>query len=234
MPQRIVILTGSGISAESGLKTFRDQNGLWEDHHVEEVATPEAFRRNPQLVHRFYNLRRNQLAECEANAGHRAIAKLQNDDSLEVFLITQNVDDLHERAGSPQVLHMHGELKKIRCTICECICEYAGELSLESICASCLTKGHLRPHIVWFGEIPFGLDEIDIHLSQCDLFLSVGTSGQVYPAAGFVMQAKQNGAYCVELNKEPSSLSDIFDEHRFGLATEVVPFYFKEELGLKL
>lgn len=232
----IVILTGAGISAESGVKTFRDQNGLWENHRIEDVATPEGFLRNPTLVHDFYNQRRAQLlsGEVQPNAAHKAIADLQNNHS-DVYLVTQNIDDLHERSGSSQVHHMHGELLKAQCFECGSISpllpskkrEEDFNLSEESICPSCKTQGSLRPHVVWFGEMPLDMETIFDKLMGCDLFIAIGTSGQVYPAAGFVQEARIGGAHTVELNLEPSMASSHFAEHIHGAATKTVPDYLK-------
>ncbi len=228
----IVVLTGAGISAESGLSTFRGAGGLWEGHRIEEVATPEAFARNPELVHQFYNLRRRQLFDpaIRANAAHRALARLDLRWPGEFLLVTQNVDDLHERAGSRRLVHMHGELAKIRCTFCGDVREWAEELSVATICPACGRSGGLRPHIVWFGEMPMEMARIEKALSACDLFLAIGTSAQVYPAAGFVEMVRGR-ARTVELNLEPSAASHLFDERRYGPATEVVPAFVAELLG---
>lgn len=223
----IVVLTGAGISAESGIKTFRDSNGLWENHRVEDVCTPEAFARNPELVQTFYNARRRQLlAGARPNAGHLALAEFENRFSGEFTLVTQNVDNLHEQAGSERLLHMHGELLKARC--CDSQREMAWEMDIttETLCPCCGKKGQLRPHIVWFGEMPFYMDEIENVLSRCDLFVSIGTSGQVYPAAGFVRLAKDCGAHTVELNLEPSVGRSLFDEHHYGPASQTVARFF--------
>ncbi len=229
MTKKIVLLTGAGISAESGLSTFRDNNGLWDNHRVEDVATPEAFDRDPQLVHRFYNLRRSALKGVEPNAAHQTLAKIESHfDSY--LLVTQNVDDLHERAGSQNLLHMHGELLKKRCVQCHHISEQQVDLSLESTCKNCHRDGTLRPHIVWFGEMPLYMDEIMVALMQCDLFVSIGTSGTVYPAAGFVEVANQSGARTVELNLEPSDQASQFKESIRGPASTVVPGFFKSFL----
>lgn len=229
----IVILTGSGISAESGLSTFRDQEGLWEKHRIEDVATPEAFQRNPELVQGFYNARRAQLAEAAPNAAHSALAELERDVAAKggsVTLITQNVDDLHERAGSKNVLHMHGELKKARCLACHAAHFWDSDITQDDCCPSC-ESGGLRPHIVWFGEIPMYLDDIDASLAKADLFVSIGTSGAVYPAAGLVTTVRALGrAHTVELNLEPSEGRHFFAEARHGPASEVVPAYVEDIL----
>lgn len=229
----IVILTGSGISAESGLSTFRDQGGLWERHRIEDVATPEAFARDPDLVQGFYNARRAQLEQAEPNAAHRALARLERVTTEKgggVTLITQNVDDLHERAGSRNVLHMHGELKKARCLLCHAVHDWAREITPADRCPAC-GRGGLRPHIVWFGEIPMYLDEIDASLAKADLFVSIGTSGAVYPAAGLVTTVRALGrAHTVELNLEPSEGRHFFAEAHHGPASQVVPAYVEEIL----
>lgn len=222
----IVILTGAGISAESGLKTFRDNDGLWENHRVEEVATPEAFRRYPELVHRFYNARRKQLQgpEVKPNKAHQALAELEQKWRGSFTLVTQNVDDLHERAGSKNVLHMHGHLMQVNCVDCLKVYEWSRDCSTKDQCPHCHAFASLRPNIVWFGEIPYFMDDILNDLQRADLFVSIGTSGAVYPAAGFVNQVRAIGrAKSIELNKEASEGSSFFDERYYGLATEVVP-----------
>ncbi len=225
--QSIVILTGAGISAESGLKTFRAADGLWEDHRVEDVATPEAFLRDPELVHRFYNARRRQLVNgTRPNAGHQALAEAEHSFTGNFTLITQNIDNLHEQAGSRNILHMHGELLKIRCTRSGRLYNCRDDVSGQQVCECCNTTGFLRPHVVWFGEMPLYMQQIEKALTECDLFVSIGTSGNVYPAAGFVQLAKQSGAHTVELNLEPSISGSLFDEGHYGPATEVVPDYF--------
>jgi NAD-dependent deacetylase len=232
--QRIVILTGAGISAESGLATFRDNNGLWCNHRIEDVATPEAFGRNPTLVHQFYSMRRLQLKQAIPNAAHHALGKLASQWKGPVLLVTQNVDDLHDRAMQlhHSLLHMHGELTKVRCRISEQIFDWDGELNTQSKCSCCGKPGRLRPHIVWFGEMPLYMDVIQSALEQCDLFISIGTSGQVYPAAGFVQTVRRNGrGHCVELNMEPSAGQSLFHEHIYGKATEIVPAYIEKLLG---
>lgn len=237
--RNMVILTGAGISAESGLMTFRDNDGLWCNHRIEDVATPEAFHRNPKLVHEFYNTRRRQLREVQPNAAHRAIAELAEQWQGNLLLVTQNVDDLHERSLAGRVLsagfnfvHMHGELKKIRCELCDEICECDTDIDTGTSCATCRRAGYVRPHIVWFGEIPMEMELIYASLRRCDLFISIGTSGNVYPAAGFVHEAVANGkAQAVELNFEPSLGQSLFHEKRYGKATEIVPAYVDELLG---
>ncbi len=217
--QRIVVLTGAGISAESGLATFRDSDGLWENHDPMDITTPEAFARDPDLVYRFYNARRHQLLDALPNAAHESLARLQREYTGEVFLVTQNVDDLHERGGSPQVCHMHGELNSMLCTACRGTFPADNDFDQSSVCPGCGNLGSLRPDIVWFGEMPYHMDDIFAQLAQCDLFIAVGTSGVVYPAAGFVQQARQAGALCVEVNKEASDVAGYFQEHRVGQAT---------------
>ena len=224
----IVVLTGAGISAESGVKTFRDDGGLWEGHRVEDVATPEAFGRNPVLVHQFYNQRRKDLGKVKPNAAHVALAKLARDSSHEVSLITQNVDDLHERGGSPEVRHMHGQLLKKKCEWCGVVSDCKDDLSQENECSDCGRAGGMRPDIVWFGEMPYGLDEIDSLLFAADLFVSIGTSGAVYPAGNFVNLAKMAGARTMEFNLERTGVSDSFDEVKLGKAGETVPNWVEE------
>ncbi|NOZ65365.1 MAG: NAD-dependent deacylase [Alphaproteobacteria bacterium] len=225
----IVILTGAGISAESGLDTFRDKEGLWAKYDLMELATPEAFSRNPDLVHEFYNARRRQVKQVNSNAAHMALARMEMEYPGYVTIITQNVDDLHERAGGINLMHMHGELNRIRCEGgCGAVQTWRDDLGRETVCPSCGKAGHLRPHIVWFGEVPFHLEAIDILLRECDLFVSIGTSGSVYPAAGFVQTARAFGAKTVELNMEPTAGRDVFDEGYYGQATEIVPKFINE------
>ena len=226
--RRIFILTGAGISAESGLKTFRDADGLWEGHRVEEVATPEAFALNPGLVQAFYNARRSQLLTVEPNAAHQALVQLQSIWGDQLTLVTQNVDDLHERAGMNDVIHMHGELLKKRCSRCGAITECRSEIVISSQCSDCGEAGFLRPHIVWFGEMPMFMDSIHDQLLRCDLFISIGTSGAVYPAAGFAQQAKLHGAKLIELNLRGTEISPQFNELIEGPATLTVPKLVEE------
>ena len=233
LPESIVVLTGAGISVESGLPSFRGAGGLWEGWRLEDVATPEAFARDPALVQRFYDERRRQLlsGEVAPNAAHRALAELERRWPGEVLIVTQNIDDLHERAGTCGLIHMHGELLKARCTACASVHEWRGGLSGRHECPDCRRANVLRPHVVWFGEMPLELDAIYAALGRCDLFLAIGTSGQVYPAAGFVEEVRRRGrAWTVELNLEPSEVSALFDEHRHGPATSVVPAYVAELL----
>jgi len=228
----IVILTGAGVSAESGVRTFRDNDGLWEDHRVEDVATPEAFARNPELVQHFYNLRRAQLSTVQPNPAHRAIARLQRELRGQVTVITQNVDDLHEHGGSTDVIHMHGELLKIRCTRCHHVATWDADCTQQTPCPVCSVAPAMRPHIVWFGEMPFAMHKIRDKLVRCDLFISIGTSGLVYPAAGFVAQVGEVGqAHTIEVNLEHGATHSYFAEHRHGKAGELVPKLVDELLG---
>ena len=227
----IVILTGAGISAESGLATFRAADGLWEGHRVEDVATPEAFARDPALVHQFYDSRRARLGEVEPNAAHVALARLDAEWPGELLIVTQNVDDLHERAGATRLLHMHGELARGWCTACNNRFPWAGPMDSFSHCPTCTLPGMIRPDIVWFGEMPYAMDAIEAALRDCDLFVSIGTSGAVYPAAGFVQTAKYVGALTLEINLEPSQGSIFFNECRIGRASILVPAWVSEILG---
>lgn len=227
----IVVLTGAGISAESGLATFRGEDGLWEGHRVEDVATPEAFARDPALVHKFYNARRAQLREVDPNAAHLALARLEAEWPGEFLLITQNVDDLHERAGSRRLIHMHGQNTVARCLGCDTRSSWTEPMSVESACAECGDAGTLRPDIVWFGEMPYDRERIEAALRVCDLFVSIGTSGAVYPAAGFVQTARYCGAKTLEMNLEPSLGSMLFDESRIGKAGDLVPGWVDETLA---
>jgi len=211
----IVILTGAGISAESGLGTFRDKDGLWTQVNLEDVATPEGFVRNPEMVQNFYNARRAGCLEAEPNAAHFALAELSD-----VLLVTQNVDDLHERGGASYVVHMHGELLSGLCGACGARWEQRGDMGVEDVCHACGAKA-CRPDIVWFGEMPYHMEQIEAALSKADLFVSIGTSGEVYPAAGFVQIARASGARTLELNLEPTGGQ--FDEGRYGPASVVVP-----------
>jgi NAD-dependent deacetylase len=229
--RNIVILTGAGVSAESGLATFRCPDGLWEGHRVEDVATPEAFRRDPALVHAFYDARRARLGTVEPNAAHRALARLDAEWPGELLLVTQNVDDLHERAGSTRLLHMHGELTKGWCLACDVRVAWSGPMGEGAVCPSCGALGRVRPDIVWFGEMPYEMDRIDEALRRCDLFAAIGTSGAVYPAAGFVQTARYCGAKTLEMNLEPSLGSYMFGESRTGRAGDLVPAWVKELLG---
>lgn len=229
--RNIVILTGAGVSAESGLATFRGPDGLWEGHRIEDVATPEAFRRDPVLVHAFYDARREKLATVGANAAHEALARLDAEWPGELLLVTQNVDDLHERAGSKRLVHMHGELAKGWCVACDQRFAWEGPMGEGAACPSCRLTGRVRPDIVWFGEMPYEMERIDEALQCCDLFVSIGTSGAVYPAAGFVQTARYCGARTLEINLEPSLGSIFFDESRIGRAAELVPRWVDEVLA---
>ncbi|OQX33788.1 MAG: NAD-dependent protein deacylase [Oceanospirillales bacterium LUC14_002_19_P2] len=222
----VVVLTGAGISAESGLRTFRASDGLWEDHRIEDVATPEGFARNPALVQDFYNQRRRQLASVEPNAAHRALADFERRFDGQFLLVTQNVDDLHERAGSENLLHMHGELRQARCVVTGEIAPQKGDILPESRCRCCGVAGNLRPHIVWFNEMPLYMDTIYDALADCDLFVAIGTSGNVYPAAGFVLEAKQNGAKTILLNLDEVDNASLFDQQIIGPASLKVSEFF--------
>ena len=223
---KIVVLTGAGVSAESGLGTFRDAGGIWATFDPYELATPEAFARNPGKVHGFYNARRRNLREAEANTAHIALGALQKrlaGNGGELTLVTQNIDDLHERGGAHGVIHMHGELFKARCELCGTVAGWRQDMDVDTPCPACGDSGGMRPHVVWFGEIPLAMDIIADKLADADVFVSIGTSGAVWPAAGFVATAKEVGARTVELNLEPSDGAHLFDEHHYGPATEVVP-----------
>jgi NAD-dependent deacetylase len=228
---RIVVLTGAGISAESGIRTFRDQGGLWENHRIEEVASWEGFVQNPALVQSFYNDRRAQLRDSrvEPNPAHRALARLEHVLGGGLLVVTQNVDDLHERAGSRNVVHMHGELLKARCLRTGTVFAWPGPIAKDSLCECCQLTGTLRPHIVWFGEVPLELDRIAEALARCEVFVAIGTSGQVYPAAGFVRGVSPR-ARTIEVNLQRSALSDRFLEHRVGPASQEVPALVEELL----
>ncbi len=228
--QAVAVLTGAGISAESGLPTFRDKDGLWEGSRVEDVASPEGFRRDPELVQRFYNLRRAALRTVEPNAAHLALARLQREFAGSVTLITQNVDDLHERAGSPDVIHMHGELRKVRCEHCWRGLQWDGDLETTTVCPHCHRAGGMRPDIVWFGEIPKHMERIGKVLETADLFVAIGTSGLVYPAAGFADLARSAGAKTLEINNAQTPISRCFERQLSGLASQEVPRWVAELL----
>lgn len=228
--RNIVILTGAGISAESGVATFRGPGGLWEGHRVEDVCTPEALASDPALVHAFYDARRAKLAEVHPNAAHHALARLDAEWAGDLLLVTQNVDDLHERAGSVRLLHMHGELKSALCAACGVREPWGDALPPESECPNCGMLG-MRPDIVFFGEMPYQMERIEAALAQADLFVSIGTSGAVYPAAGFVQTARHHGAATLEINLDPSQGSLWFGESRMGRAGELVPLWVDEMLG---
>lgn len=223
----IVILTGAGISAESGIKTFRAEDGLWEEHKVEDVATPEAFERDPWLVQRFYNERRKPILDgsVSPNAAHLALAKLEREFNGQLMLVTQNIDNLHEQGGSQGVLHMHGEVLKMRCQESNKVFDCLFDIEVADLCDCCGKPNNLRPHIVWFGEMPLYMDEIYQALAQCDLFIAIGTSGNVYPAAGFVQIAQQSGAKTLEINLEESLVASNFDDALYGKAGDVLPLW---------
>lgn len=225
--QNIVILTGAGISAESGIQTFRASDGLWHDHHVNDVATPEGFAANPELVQSFYNARRRQLKDTAIapNPAHLALAHLEKEWSGELLLVTQNVDNLHERAGSDNLIHMHGQLDQIRCSESGAVFHWEEDIPMDQACSCCNKVGTLRPNIVWFGEMPFLMDVINEALTSCDLFISIGTSGKVYPAAGYVEVANHIDAKTVELNLDPTDSSSVFDVSVNGKAGKILPAF---------
>jgi NAD-dependent deacetylase len=231
VPSSIVMLTGAGVSAESGLSTFRDKDGIWAQVDYREVATPQGFARNPAKVHDFYNWRRRNMANVHPNAAHLALARLEREFRGDFLLVTQNIDELHERAGSQKLIHMHGEHAKALCASCKARRPWREDLSVELACPDCGAVGSMRPDVVWFGEMPYRMDEIYAALSGCNLFVSIGTSGTVYPAAGFVSEARSAGAHTVELNLEPSNGSSLFSEARHGPATKMVPEFVDELLS---
>ncbi len=225
---RLTVLTGAGVSAESGIPTFRDMGGLWRTFDIMQVATPEAFARDPELVHAFYNERREKLPSVHPNAAHRALAELEVAFGERFTLITQNVDDLHERAGSTRAWHMHGELTKIRCTGCHAVITWRTALAITDTCDRCSRP--MRPHIVWFGEVPFFMEDVIAEALACEVFMSIGTSGVVYPAAGFVAAAQARGAFTIEVNLEPTTST--FDAQLVGRAAEIMPVLTKRLLAL--
>lgn len=229
--QRIVVLTGAGLSAESGLSTFRDADGIWARYDYRDVATPEGFARNPGLVYEFYNQRRRDGMNVKPNAAHVALAKLEREYPGDVLIVTQNVDGLHEAAGSQNLIHMHGQLAHALCAACDARSPWVEDLLSDLACPSCALAGSMRPDVVWFGEIPYEMERIGEALSACDLFISIGTSGNVYPAAGFVAAAREAGAHTVELNLEPSEGASLFAERVLGPASRVVPAYVDSLLG---
>jgi NAD-dependent deacetylase len=236
MPRNIFVLTGAGISAESGLGTFRDRSGqgIWARFDPMKLATPEAFARDPELVLAFYDLRRRNLRDARPNAAHFALARLERglaEPGASLTLVTQNIDDLHERAGSLRVIHMHGELLKVRCGRCEAVRPWLDDLSPSDVCPDCSRAGALRPHVVWFGETPLGLYDIDRALREADLFVAIGTSGAVYPAAGLVAEARAYGWRTCEINLEAADNAHLFDEQRLGPASETVPAWVEELVG---
>lgn len=231
--KNIVILTGAGVSADSGVATFRDPEGLWAKYSIEEVATPEAFARDPAKVHAFYNMRRAGLKGIEPNEAHIALARLEREMGARggsVTLISQNVDDLHHRAGSRNLLSMHGQLAEAKCQYCRAVVPRAEDLSVELTCEGCGSKGGMRPNVVWFGEMPHHLDEIEQALAGAEMFVAIGTSGAVYPAAGLVAAARSLHIPCVELTLEPSDNARLFTEARYGPAAEIVPDWVEEIL----
>ena len=230
--QSIVILTGAGISKESGLDTFRDADGIWSKVRIEDVATPEAFRQDPTSVQEFYNSRRQQLinSNIKPNAAHIALAKLEREWPGTVSIVTQNIDNLHEMGGSKVLIHMHGELLKVRCLACLKINSWSSDINKKTICPNCNKINALRPHVVWFGEMPLHMEKIHQLLNECSIFISIGTSGNVYPAAGFVQLATIAGARSIELNLEPSEGATLFTDARYGAATKIVPAYVDELL----
>lgn len=225
---KIAILTGAGVSAESGLGTFRDVDGLWTKYDLEEVATPEGFDRNPTLVHSFYNARRANCIAAQPNAAHHALARLQGSDHS-VTLITQNIDDLHERGGATDVIHMHGQLMRALCAACDHRWDAPPQMQPTDTCPAC-TAPATRPDVVWFGEIPYHMDAIIQAVSNCDLFAAIGTSGEVYPAAGLVDIADQAGADTLEINLAPSTRANVFDRSIAGPATQTLPAWVDEFL----
>ena len=220
--RRTVILTGAGVSAESGLGTFRDAGGIWSQYDLEEVATPQGFARNPRLVHDFYNARRANMRAARPNAAHVALARLSAAHPGQVTLVTQNIDDLHERAGATAVIHMHGELAQALCGACGARWEAPEVMHPEDACPACGAPA-TRPDVVWFGEIPYHMERIGAALEGCELFVAIGTSGAVYPAAGFVAEAAAQGAETLEINLEPSDTAGAFDRHLHGAASRMVP-----------
>ena len=232
--EAIVILTGAGISKESGLETFRDEGGLWSRTRIEDVATPEAYARDPKRVLEFYNMRRQSMVDgnIRPNAAHLALARLEREWPGEVLVVTQNIDNLHEQAGSKNLLHMHGEMLKARCATCNDVIPWEGSLGLENSCHACGAVGRMRPHVVWFGEMPFYMNDIYAALDRCHLFISIGTSGNVYPAAGFVQHVRMRGVgRTVELNLEPSEGATLFAETHYGPASEKVPAFVGQLLS---
>ena len=232
--RNLFVLTGAGVSRESGLHTFRDPGGVWSQVKLEDVATPEAFEADPDRVHDFYNARRRHLlsAEVQPNEAHRALARLESAWPGDFLLVTQNIDDLHERGGSRNVIHMHGELLKARCTSCRSIFECRSDISRTTECALCGADGGVRPEVVWFGEMPLHLDRIFDAVGQSDLFVAVGTSGQVRPASDLVNEATRAGALTVELNLEASAGAACFDQCAYGPATEIVPEFVARLLAM--
>ncbi|SMH41346.1 NAD-dependent deacylase [Mesorhizobium australicum] len=224
-PPSIVILTGAGISVESGLDTFRDKNGIWAKVDHRELATPEGFAHNPVKVHDFYNKRRRQLRDTRPNEAHHALARLEGAWRDNFLLVTQNVDDLHESAGSRRLIHMHGELNSALCEACGMRGPWKTDMSTYSQCPHCSIIGRMRPDIVWFGEMPYQMERIYRALGKADLFVAIGTSGNVYPAAQFVEEASAAGARTVEINLDTSDNTQLFDEVIRGPASTTVPAF---------
>jgi NAD-dependent deacetylase len=236
MPSNIFVLTGAGVSAESGLGTFRDKKGegIWARFDPMKLATPEAFARDPESVLAFYDLRRRNLRDAKPNAAHFALARLEGalaERGGSLTLVTQNIDDLHERAGSPRVIHMHGELLKARCGRCEAVRRWLDDLTVSHACPDCSWVGALRPRVVWFGEMPFAMELVDRALREADLFVAIGTSGAVYPAAGLVAEARAYGLTTCEINLEAADNADLFDQQRLGPASDTVPAWVEEVVG---
>lgn len=227
----IVVLTGAGVSAESGLSTFRDADGLWAKVRIEDVATPEAYARDPDKVLGFYNMRRRNAQAADPNAAHRALARLEREAPGELLIVTQNVDDLHERGGSGALIHMHGELMRALCAACDHRWSWTGDMSRDDLCPNCKRKDVVRPDVVWFGEMPYQMERIYAAVAECELFVSIGTSGAVYPAAGLSMEARASGARTLELNLEPSETVSAFEEARHGPASDLVPAWVDEVLA---
>lgn len=223
--KNIVILTGAGISAESGLATFRSSNGLWNNHRVEDVASVEGFRRNPALVHDFYNDLKLEIQKAKPNPAHLAITRLQNEYPAEISVVTQNVDTLHEKAGNKNIYHIHGQINQAVCLNCGHILETFGDVDTETVCAQCGVTGMMKPNIVFFGENLLCMDKVETLLRSCDLFVSIGTSGVVFPAAAFVQTAKYHGADTIEFTLEPTSNNFYFDRHVYGPAGQTLPSY---------
>ena len=231
--KNIVILTGAGISAESGLATFRASNGLWNNHKVEDVATIEAFERNPAYVHEFYNELKKELVKAKPNKAHLAITRLQKEYDANISVVTQNVDTLHEKAGNQNIYHIHGQINQAVCLNCGKILETFGDVDTETVCPHCHIAGMMKPNIVFFGENLLCMDKVDRLLSECDLFLSIGTSGVVFPAASFVQIAKYNNAKTYEFNLEPTSNNYYFDHHVYGPAGTTLPAFVDEMIRNK-
>ena len=229
--KNIVILTGAGISAESGLATFRSSDGLWNNHRVEDVATIEAFYRNPNVVHDFYNSMRPEMQQVKPNDAHTAITKLQQFYPADISVVTQNVDILHEKAGNKNVFHIHGQINQIVCLNCGNVFETWNDVSAQDVCPQCHKKGYLKPNIVFFGENLLYMNHVDSLLQSCDLFISIGTSGVVYPAAGFVQTAKFFGAESYEFNMEKTSNNILFDHHIYGPAGTTFPKFVENLLS---